>query len=242
MIIPAQRTPGERGVWRFNEGAGAQVRDAATPPAASPPMHLTIESPGAVTWVAGGLRLDSRVTIASDPNPHVGRAISMSGEFTLEIWVTPLDTTQGIDPPDAGGLDFASVVQASGSIASNSAMITQIGDRWAGRSRTTATTADASPEIAAVSGSVTTGAVTQLALVTSTSTRTLYVNAAAHSSTPNAAGAAVWDESYKIRIGDAINYDRQWRGTVWYMAIYDRALTPQQIMTNREAGIDCSGC
>lgn len=244
-----ERVAGALGLWRFDDGSGsAMVRDYAPDPAGPlGPMHLTIETPAAVTWVTGGLRIDSRVTIASDPNPHGAKSIANSGAFTLEIWVTPADITQGTDPPDGIGVDFATILQASGSINSHNLMVTQVGDSFAARVRTAATMngdnpQNATPDIQAIGGSVTPGAITQLVLVGSATERVLYVNGTPFMSNPGSQGALLWDDTYKIRIGDTINYDRHWKGTLWFMALYDRALSPADILTNRGAGFDCTGC
>jgi hypothetical protein len=52
-----------------------------------------------------------------------------------------------------------------------------------------------------------------------------------------------WDPSYSLRLGDhSAPYERGWRGTLWLLAIYDRALLSTEIMQNFDAGHDCGDC
>jgi hypothetical protein len=50
-------------------------------------------------------------------------------------------------------------------------------------------------------------------------------------------GAAIgWDASYKMALGNELSQDRQWVGTFALVAMYDRALTRELVVTNFHAG------
>lgn len=212
-----------------------------TPPQGKLAMDLTIGSPAAATWVAGGLRIDGQAKIASLPQPHVGQGIMDSGEVTIEVWVTTPNATQGTDQL-ADGPDYATVFTASGSIISRDATIAQVGGRWTGRSRTATTDNNGLPEIVTPDGTVGTTAPTHLVLTTTATSRTLYVNGKAYTSSPSGIGPLNWDRSYRLRVGDEDLYDRRWLGTIWVLAVYDRALSPSEIQQNLLAGHDCASC
>jgi len=233
-------TDGLLGLWRFDEGMGATAADSGVPPAGMQPMNLTILPTIATTWVTGGLRINSQASLTSMTNPHASRQIDTSKEVTIEAWITPADVTQGAGAPDAGGQDFATVFSVAGSIVSRSATIAQVGDHFTGRIRTT-TDNNGLPEIASAPGSATTN-VTHLVLVESATTRALFVNGVRLMSTPVGTGTLGWDIHDVIRMGDEALYDRQWHGTLWLVALYDRALTDAQVMQNRSAGHDCPSC
>lgn len=233
------RVSGATGIWRFDEGAGSSILEKTEPPEGSGPMHLTVMTPSAVTWVLGGLRLDRRVTIATPVAPHVGQAIETSQQFTIEVWASTADVAQGLD----GASDHATIVSASGTILTFNALIGQVGSSWIGRARYT-NTPDGGPEIVTDAGKCDASKIQHLALVASASERTLYVDGEGFESTVNNMDMVVWETSYPIRIGDssANEYDRSWLGTIYFLAIYDRALTPAQIAQNRAAGYNCVEC
>lgn len=239
FVIP--RIAGARGVWRFNEGSGTSVIDRIATPL---PMHMTVETEAAVTWVSGGLRLDSRVTIATAASPHVSNDISVSKAFTVEAWVSTANLTQGLDGSVDGAPDHATIVNVSGSIVSFSGLIGQIGDKWVGRARSSATGTNALPEIETMPGKAKADTVTHLVLVANGTSRILYVDGSPFTSTPSGVGVVDWDPSYPIRVGDsgAAGYDRTWLGTIYFLAIYDRALLQGEVQQNRDAGYQCPEC
>jgi Concanavalin A-like lectin/glucanases superfamily len=208
-------------------------------------MHFTISNASLVTWLDGGLRLDTKVTLETTAaNLHVGSEILTSGQFTIEAWVTTPDLGQGLDPPD-GAPDHATIVNISGGIVSYNALLGQVGDTWVARARTSATDNAAMPEIATTAGVVKKDKITHLALVVNGTTRVLYVDGTPVTSTPIATGAINWDPTYAIRIGDAtdpVTYDRRWRGIIYFLAVWDRALMPTEVTQNRDARYDCSEC
>jgi hypothetical protein len=236
------------GFWKFDEMSGDVVADSATPPTSTSAMDLRIASPTETTWVPGGLRIDGRATISSNPAPHIGQTIQSLKTVTIEAWVTPSNDTQGngSDPND-GAPDYAGIFMASGSILSYSALLAQTGNVWMARSRTntppTQTERAAGfPEIQ-TAPTVTPNKVTHLVLVTSPTERMLYVDGQAYTSTPNGIGMLDWDPSYALRLADhSATYERSWRGTIWLLAIYDKAFSAADVMQNYQAGYDCSEC
>jgi len=49
---------------------------------------------------------------------------------------------------------------------------------------------------------------------------------------------ANWDASFRLALGNELSGDRPWLGTYFLVAIYDRELTPAEIVANFRAGTD----
>jgi hypothetical protein len=132
-------------------------------------------------------------------------------------------------------------------------MIAQVGDRWQGRVLTSATDANGSPVIETPAGAVADLAPVHLVLVASPTERVLYVNGVVHRGEGAGIGALNapaparrWFDYFPVSIGRerdaATQHGRPWLGTLWLAAIYDRALTEDEIQQNRAAGHDCPSC
>src|SRR5690606_21017616 len=46
-----------------------------------------------------------------------------------------------------------------------------------------------------------------------------------------------WDETYSLVFGNETSNNRQWRGVIRFVAIHERALTPEQVQMNFAAGV-----
>jgi hypothetical protein len=176
-----------------------------------------------------------RASVLSAPQPHVDRDVRAAGAVTIEVWVTPANTTQGT-------ASYANVLSSSVSIMLRNFGIEQRGDAWVGRLRTSATNVEGEPAIVAP-GTVVTTAPTHLVLTGDAAHRTLYVNGVAVETMPSDGGTFTsWDPNYRIAVGDEVGANRAWLGTIWLLAIYDVALQPNEVMQNFSAGFDCTGC
>ncbi len=241
-VISSRVTDGLVGFWKFDELAGEFVVDQVAAPPETPPANLTISPATSVAWVPEGLSITGPVAISSDPNPHHGRQIETARQVTIEAWVTPENATQGSGVPiDGVGENFAVVVSAAGSIVSRDGMLAQVGDHWTGRVRTSTTDGNALPAIETPAGSATSGAVTHLVLVATDTSRTLFVDGMPYT-VNTGVGVLDWDRSYPVRIAYELNYDRHWLGTIWMLAIYDRALSQAEVSKNFEATHQCRDC
>jgi hypothetical protein len=217
--------------WHFDALAGTTIADAVP----GSPLPLTLSAAPMVTQVSGGLQFDARTNAASAVTPHVNAKIKASNALTLEAWVTPANVTQG-------STTYAVVATISVSSMLRNLGIEQRGANWTGRVRTSASSLNADPEVSAVA-QVDITKPQHVVLVADATTRTLYVNGVPFETTPSGGGTMTsWDPNYRIRIGDESGANRAWLGTIWFLAIYDRALSMQEVVTNFDAGHDCVGC
>lgn len=54
---------------------------------------------------------------------------------------------------------------------------------------------------------------------------------------PAALDFSNWDQSYRLFVGNEGTLDRSWRGTLYMVALYDRALTVQEVQESFSAGV-----
>ena len=232
-------TDGLIAVWRFNDGSGAEVADSilsVDPGFDKTPMPLAISPLPNTQWVNGGLELNSRAAATTGLNPHIDRTLIDSGQFTIEVWATPKDDTQGAS-------SYGVLFSLSPNAAYRNASIHQVGDRFVGRVRTSSTTPNGlSPEISTDPGIA--GPVpVHLVLVANSTERVLYVNGTRSESTPSAVGSITnWADYFRVSMGDEVNSDHHWEGTLWFAAAYDRALPEADVLKNLAAKHNCNSC
>lgn len=228
--------------WRFAEGSGTLVGDTVKmlrPEYTQPAMDLTIGSPGGYQWIGTeGLQIDGPLQLRSaagaGARPHMTAEVNASGAVTLELWVTPAQAMPG-GPPGA-------IFALGAGPANCSVRIQQSGSRFVGCARTAATLRGPEQPIPTPAGSSKT-AVQHVVLVADGATRTLYVDGMPYAAPAGELGPmAGWNDTFRISIGDEIPNGGAWRGTIWFAAVYDRALTEAEVAKNRAAGHDCWAC
>jgi hypothetical protein len=230
VAAPVARTLGAVAVWRLAEPGGAQLVDDVSG------VPLTIGSAGAgVRRVDGGLALEGRAAIESAAAPRVNKDVRAANAVTFEVWVTPANATQG-------AADYTVVAAITQNLKARNLSVEQRGGRWAARVRTQAAGKAGDPAILGATPVVAAGRPVHLVVTADAGRRVLYVDGEAAESVPSGAGALTWDAGYRIRIGDERSADRHWLGTVWLLAIYDRALDADEVASNFAAGHACAAC
>jgi len=114
-------------------------------------------------------------------------------------------------------------------------VLLQAGDKWVGRVRTT-TNQDGTPSLLSTSVASTL-AMTHLVLVADATQRILYVD-----DVPEAIGIPGapmgWDTSHVMALLDEPPHGRQWLGSLALVALYDRALSVDEVHQNFMSGPD----
>jgi hypothetical protein len=236
-------------VWRFDDG-DMFVRDSVKrlrPTYTVTPLDLKIEAATGFQWVPGGLQIDGPAAIRSElgARPHLASEVNTSGAVTLELWVTPADGAPAVagpgfaPPPPAPGTLFT-----FGAGPSNCNLrINQTDDKYQGCAKTTMTNRGPEKLIQTPAASAKKGTVQHLVLVADIATRAFYVDGVRHDAPGgDLAKLASWIDTFRITIGDEVMSGTPWLGRIWFAAVYDRVLTPEEIKQNRAAGHDCSAC
>lgn len=222
---PARVTDGLQALYTFEEGRGKLVRDVSN---AGGPLHLTIEDQSAVEWTDRGLVVKSSTLIASRETPQrLVEAVKQSNALTLEAWITPAKVTQ------AGP---ARIVTLSESPNARNFTLGQEGDKFDVRFRTTATGRNGIPSLTSPDRAVQTKPTHVVYTRDGGGRATLYVDGR-NRATRNVGGTVSnWDNSFRLALGNELSKDRPWHGTLHLVALYDRALSADEVQRNRAAG------
>jgi hypothetical protein len=207
-------------LYTFQDGGGDTVHDVS---GNDEPLDLTIADPTAVRWTEDGLSIESPTLIASSTPPNrLSAAVKSSNSITLEAWVAPADTNQ------SGPARILSL--SSGTIQRNFTL-GQDTDRFDVRLRSTRTDANGLPSLASPQGSVELRP-THVAFTRDATGRTkLYIDGELKATGHADGDLSNWDESFTLTLANESTRDRPWRGTLSLVAIYSRALSPEEIQS-----------
>lgn len=225
---PAGRvTDGLQLLYTFEEKRGITITDVS---GVGDPFNLIVESEASITWIAtGGLSVNSPTIIASgDPATKVIEAAKASNEITLEAWVKPANTTQ--DGP-------ARIVALSTDYHHRNLQLAQAGGLYDVRLRTTETTDNGQPSLFTPLGSLTTALTHLVYTFQATGKARIYLNGVSVASKSVGGNLSNWDEEYRLALANELIGSRAWLGEYHLLAIYDRALSSDEVGQNFGAGI-----
>jgi hypothetical protein len=239
---------GVQALYTFNEGAGTTVYDQA---GTSKPLDLEIADPLHTRWIAGGGLLLERETVVQSTRParRLSDAIRSANEVTVEAWVRPASLNQ--DGP-------ARIVTLSEDAYHRNVTLAQGlwddgGTRlYDVRLRTSETSTDGQPSLSSPDGSLTTDMTHVVYTRDATGRAFLYINGVPRATMMMAGDLlTAWDKSYYLALGNEVlpgsDRDRFWLGEYALVALYDRALSAQEVTQNFAAEFDtlprtCTAC
>lgn len=212
-------------LWTFNEPAGSAFAFDTSP---NPPVALELmNAPGNGVFPAAFESGDLVATMPSRVISAEGTRLAdcaLSGAVTMEAWIRPASGDQGTvaEPVFAAGL--------SGNIGQRNIALLQGGTKWVAVVRNSAANIDGTPQIIA-SVDVVANTMSHVVITADATRRALYVNnAATNAGTPSAVSA--WDATYPMVLFDEYQHARQWTGRLALLAIFNRALTTDEIQTH----------
>ncbi len=217
--------------YHFDEGSGSVVQDQS---GVSPALDLNIEDTSAVSWLPGGLIITSPTLLATPgPASRVTQSIQQSGEITVEAWLRPANLNQ--DGPArlfgiSNGPSVRNFTLGQGLWGS------QAKDTFNMRMRTSDTDLDGMPLLTTSSGSASLALQHVVYTHRADGTSRLFVNGQVAAENQLGGNMDNWDASYRMAVAGEIDAARPWLGELYLMAIYDRALSPEEINQNRLAG------
>ena len=157
--------------------------------------------------------------------------IQGSGEYTLETWVAPANVAQ----------KNAYIVSYSGSNTTRDATLGQAVTQYQGMARSSTTDTNGMPALLTTTADGAAQAALQHVVLTydPVSGQKIYVNGVyTGDADPSKGGSlANWDSTFALVLGNETTGQRQWQGTIKFVAIHNRALTPAQIQQNFAAGV-----
>ncbi len=217
--------------YHFDEGSGALVQDTS---GVSPAMDLNIENTGAVNWLPGGLSISSPTLLAtSGPATRITQSIQASHEITVEAWLRPANLNQ--DGPArlfgiSNGPSLRNFTLGQGLWGP------QPKDTFNMRLRTSSTDMDGMPLLTTSAGSASTALQHVVYTHRADGTSRIFVNGQVSSELQLDGQMDNWDANYRMAVAGEIGASRPWLGELYLMAIYDRALSADEINQNRLFG------
>ncbi len=216
------------GLWEFKTGSGTVAYDTS---GVEPALNLNLS--GDVSWVGGwGINVRSgkaQGSTASSRKLH--DRIMSTGEYSIEAWVAPGNVAQ----------EDARIVSYSGSTSARNFMLGQTLYSYDFYNRANTTAASGEPKLTTAAADEDLQATLQHVVATydPVNGRRLYVNGEfTGDADPSRGGTlADWDDTFAFVLGNEVSGDRQFEGIFRLVAVHNRALTPQQIRQNFQAGV-----
>ena len=219
-------------LWDFKEEQGDVARDLS---GLMPAMDLALEG---VEWISGGgiqIISGKATSNPTDSRKLFDRIASGNGsmEYSIEAWVIPANTDQ--DGP-------ARIVTYSQGTANRNFTLGQNLYNYVFRNRTMNPdlNANGTPALETANADEDLQATLQHVVATydQVNGRQIYVNGVFTDDVdPIAPDVLInWNPNYTFVLGNETSNNRLWLGQIKLVAIFDRALTPAQILQNYQAG------
>ena len=215
-------------LYQFKTGSGSTAFDTS---GIEPSMHLTLT--GDYQWVGGwGITLsDGKAQAKVEDSRKLHELITATGEYSIEAWVAPNNVTQ--EGP-------ARIISYSAGNNARNVTLGQTLYNYDFMHRSSTTDANGEPALSTADADEVLQATLQHVVATFDSVhgRRLFVNGELVASDEiEAGGLADWDNSYAFLLGSETSNEHRWRGVIRLAAVYNRALTEEQIIQNFEANV-----
>jgi hypothetical protein len=208
-------------LFTFSEGTGDVTMDSS---GFGDPITLQITG---MEWVEGGLHnINGKAQASLEDSRKLFDAITPVGEYTVEAWLVPDNTTQ--DGP-------ARIVSYSESTTVRNFALGQNAIYYQLRNRTAASNANGNPALEALDPQVDTVLQHVVATFDQNVGRKIYINGqlALEEDAPD---TLAWTDTQIFVIGNEVTDNRTWQGVLNLVSIHNRALTDVEVAQNYEAG------
>ena len=216
------------GLWEFKTGSGTIAYDTS---GVEPALNLNLS--GDVSWVGGwGINVRSgKAQGSTTASKKLHDLIKSTGEYTIEAWVAPGNVAQ----------EDARIVSYSGGTSVRDFTLGQTLYSYDFMARSTSSDSNGEPRLSTSADDEDLQATLQHVVATydPVNGRRLYVNGVFTDDADPVAGGTLtdWDDTFAFVLGNEVSGDRQFQGVLRLVAVYNRALTPEQIGQNFQAGV-----
>jgi hypothetical protein len=228
--LPQKTTSNLIALYTFEEGTGETVHDVS---GVEPPIDLRIADTSATHWTADGLSIDSVTEIRSTGTADkINNAIASANALSVEAWLKPANTTQG---------GPARIVSLSRDPSYRNFTLGQSATRFSVRLHTTTNSVNGTPDFQSPLDTVTTE-LTHVVFTWDVSSQkaTIYRNAQLSSQSETIFTGDLSFTPYELVLANEININdnspRIWLGEMFLVALYDRALSQEEILQHYDAG------
>ncbi len=193
------------------------VRDTS---GAGNPLDLYIQDPANTSWISGGgLTVASSTKIVSPgPASKLYNAITTTGEYTIEAVVAVANLTQ--DGP-------ARIASLSSSASAVNMTLGQDDDQYVGRTRTSATSTNGTPEIKSDAVLVKDKSVHLMLAFAGDEVR-LFRDGVLEKTSARTGDLSTWVSTMRFMLANEDSNDRPWLGKLYRVAVWDRAFNGLQ--------------
>ncbi len=216
--------------WEFREGSGNTTADTS---GVLPEIPLSLS--GEYSWLAGwGIRLvNGKAQGGASASAKLFDRIRGTGEYTVEAWVAPANVTQ----------EDAWIVGYAGGPDNRNLLLSQNLYNYLAYNRSSVTDDNngGAPALITNDDAQLAQATLQHVVVTfdPVEGRKIYVNGSFSGDIDPAGGGLLnsWNESFAVVLGNTISGDNPWTGALRMVAIHNRAMNPNQVAQNFDAGV-----
>lgn len=219
--------------YRFDEGEGAVALDTA---GRGPPLDLHLADAAAVRWQDGALAIVAPTRLrTAGPGDRLSAAIRASGALSIEAWIAPASVDQ--DGP-------ARIVSLSMDAETRNVTLGQglWGDQprdvYDVRLRTSATDANGTGSLTTPSGAARASLQHVVFTRAAGGARALWVDGVPVATGSQGGDLGTWAGGMPLVLANEDRVDRPWLGTFHHVALYDRALSDEEIARHFGIGPD----
>lgn len=195
---------------------------------------LNLNLTGNVERVGGwGIRInDGKAQGATSSSRKLYDMIRATGEFSIETWVVPDNVTQ--DGP-------ARIVSYSGGSEIRNFTLGQTLYNYNFMNRNSSSDANGMPMVSTEDADEVLQATLQHVVTNydPLNGTTIYVNGELVASSFGSIGTNIndWDDTFALALGNEVDDQHLWQGTIRFLAIHNRVLSEQDIVTNFDVGV-----
>ncbi len=226
-------------LYKFDDGEGDRLINDSSGVGTPADLQLYGTEGLDYRWLGGWgiefLTPEGRAQATPYASAKLHNMITTSGEYTLEAWLIPANVTQGAD-------EATTIISysAGNSLARNFTLRQRLYN-YDHLNRSSNSDGNGNPMLSTADEDEAATTTLQHVAVTfdPVNGRRLYVNGQLMATGDNDIGAnlADWDDSFALMIGNEATGNLPWSGSIRFLAIHSRALTPAQVETNFDAGV-----
>ncbi|MFN3151474.1 DUF1592 domain-containing protein [Bremerella sp.] len=221
-----QTAGGSSGVvafYDFSEAGGDIVHDRSRSDSS---LYLKIQSPDNVRWTSDGLVVHKPTRIATTEPPYAMlTALRKTNQITIEAWITPQNLQQ--EGP-------ARIVTFSHDTSNRNFTLGQEKKKYDARLRTNKTDRNGMPSISSKDGQVKTERTHVVYTKNDDGVARLYIDGKLAAERKGLGDFSNWEREMVFGLANEVTGDRPWLGTLHSVAIYDRALSAEEVTVQFE--------
>ncbi|MFQ5631036.1 MAG: LamG-like jellyroll fold domain-containing protein, partial [bacterium] len=221
---------GQIALYTFEEAGGNKIKDVS---GVGAPLDLIISNEAATKWITGGLAINASTIVATaNAATKIIDACKNSREITLEAWIKPATTSQW-GPARIVSLSrniWNTNVTIGQGISQNQSALYDV------RLRTSSTNNVGTPSLNTPQGSLDTQLTHVIYSRDASGLAKIYKNNNQQASKSISGNLSNWNAGYNLALANELTGDRPWLGEFHLVAIYDRALSANEVSQNFNAG------